>query len=74
MRDEDSDNYMECLYHFVHVFFREADIKHLLQSKMISAILTPSDEAFILLCIMVYFKEYTNCQNDIGDKEVSNSN
>ena len=56
MRDEDSDNYMECLYHFVHAFFREADIKHLLQSKMISEILTPSDEAFILLCIMVYFK------------------
>ena len=69
--DGDRDNYMECLYYFMNAFYKESDIKHLMRSKMISDILTPSDEAFLLLCIMVYFKEFTNCKNHIGDKEVS---
>ena len=69
--NEDRDNYMESLYYFVHAFYKESDIKHLIRNRMISDILTPTDEAFLLLCIMVYFKEFTNCKNHIGDKEVS---
>ena len=69
--DADRDNYMDCLFYFMNAFYKESDIKHLMRSKMISDILTPSDEAFLLLCIMVYFKEFTNCKNHIGDKEVS---
>ena len=73
MREEnDKENYMECLYFFVNAFYREVDVVHLMQNKLISEILTPTDEAFLLLCIMVYYKDYTNCKKDIGDREVSN--
>ena len=73
MREEnDKENYMECLYFFVNAFYREFDVSHLMQNKLISEILTPTDEAFLLLCIMVYYKDYTNCKKDIGDREVSN--
>ena len=73
MREEnDKENYMECLYFFVNAFYREVDVSHLMQNKLISEILTPTDEAFLLLCIMVYYKDYTNCKKDIGDREVSN--
>ena len=68
MREEnDKENYMECLYFFVNAFYREVDVVHLMQNKLISEILTPTDEAFLLLCIMVYYKDYTNCKKDIGD-------
>ena len=69
--NNDKENYMECLYFFVNAFYREVDVVHLMQNKVISEILTPTDEAFLLLCIMVYFRDYTNCKNDIGDREVS---
>ena len=65
--ENDKENYMECLYFFVNAFYREVDVVHLMQNKLISEILTPTDEAFLLLCIMVYYKDYTNCKKDIGD-------
>ena len=70
--DNDKGNYMECLYYFVNAFYREVGIVHLMQNKLISEILTHTDEVFLLLCIMVYFKDHTNCKNDIGDQDVSN--
>ena len=69
--DNSKDNYMECLYYFVNAFYREVDVIHLMQNKLISEILMPTDEAFLLLCIMVYFKDHTNCKIDIGDRDVS---
>ena len=70
--NNDKENYMECLYFFVNAFYREVDVVHLMQNKLISEILMPTDEAFLFLCIMVYFKAYTNCKKDIGNQEVSN--
>jgi len=69
--DNNKENYMECLYSFVNAFYREVDVVHLMQNKVISEILTPTDEAFLLLCIMVYFRDHTNCKDDIGDRDVS---
>ena len=69
--DNNKEHYMECLYFFVNAFYREVDIVHLMQNQLISEILTPTDEAFLLLCIMVYFKDHTNCKDDIGDQDVS---
>lgn len=69
--DNNKEHYMECLYFFVNAFYREVDIVHLMQNQLISEILTPTDEAFLMLCIMVYFKDHTNCKNDIGDRDVS---
>ena len=71
--DNNKENYMECLYFFVNAFYREVDVAHLMQNELISEILTPTDEAFLLLCIMVYFKDQTNCKNDIGERDVSTS-
>ena len=70
--DNDKDNYIECLYFFANAFYREVDVTHLMQNRTISEILTPTDEAILLLCIMVYFKEYTICKQGIGKQEVSN--
>ena len=72
MRDTNKENYMGCLYSFVYAFYREVEVAHLMQHKLISEILTPTDEAFLLLCIMVYFKDHTNCKDDIGNRDVSN--
>ena len=72
MRDTNKENYMDCLYSFVNAFYREVEVAHLMQHKLISEILTPTDEAFLLLCIMVYFKDHTNCKDDIGNRDVSN--
>ena len=69
--DNNKENYMECLNFFVNAFYKEVYIVHLMQNKLISEILTPTDEAFLLLCIMVYFKDHTNCKDDIGDRDVS---
>ena len=70
--DNNKENYMECLYFFIHVFYREVDDAHLMQNELISKILTPTDEAFLLLSKIVYFKDNTNCKDDIGDQDVSN--
>ena len=70
-KDDNKENYMDFLYFFVNTFYREVNVAHLMQNKLISEILTPTDEAFLLLCIMVYFKDDTNCKNDIGDQDVS---
>ena len=70
--DSNKDIYIECFYFFVNAFYREVDVAHLIQYKTISEILRPTDEAFLLLCIMVYFKEYTNCKQDVGERELSN--
>ena len=70
--DNNKEHYMECLYFFVNAFYREVDIVHLMQNQLISEILTPTDEVFLLLYIMVYSKDHTNCKDDIGDCDVSN--
>ena len=65
--DNNKENYMDCLYFFVNAFYREVNVVHLMQNKLILEILTPTDEAFLLLCIMVYFKDHTNSKDDIED-------
>ena len=54
--DNNKENYMACLYFFVNTFYREVNVAHLMQHKLILEILTPMDEAFLLLCIMIYLK------------------
>ena len=68
---EGRDSYIHCLYTFVNAFYRETDVNNLLQNECISLILTPSDEAFIMLCVMVYFRDRTDCKNDIKERDVS---
>ena len=54
------------MYGFVEIFYKNTTILELAKSEVLSTMLTPSDEAFILLLIIVYFKdnadtEYTEC-------------
>ena len=68
---EGRNSYIRCLYTFVNAFHRETDVNDMLRNECISSILTPSDEAFIMLCVMVYFREHTDCRNDIEERDVS---
>ena len=61
----DVDEYIDHLYKFVNLFYKEKTIQETLMSEKLSEILTTSDEAFVLLCIKVYFNNYTDLENDI---------
>ena len=63
MRKEcNEDNYAEFLFTFTNIFFRDIVLEARLKLEHISDILTPSDEAFLLLCIKIYFNAFTDLQ------------
>ena len=51
---------MKVLLEFITVFYKEKNIIQQAKTEDISELLTPSDEAFILLLIVVYFEEYAD--------------
>ena len=72
MRNElNIDNYIQCLFTFTYAFDKEVDTLQLMQRNKISNILTPSDEAFMLLCISVYYKNFCDMKADVKEQSVS---
>ena len=61
---------MKVLVYFAPVFYKESVMLQRLKNESLSDILTISDEAFILLCIVVYYCDYSNstAQEDYEDK------
>ena len=58
LRNEDNSvDYMKVLCAFADVLYSTQIIRQKMKSEALSTILTPSDEAFILLLIIVYFEE-----------------
>ena len=61
MKENNSeDNYIHCLSTFTHAFYKELGLIQKVKTEMISKILTLSDEAFMLLCIRVYYGNDTD--------------
>ena len=67
---DDEHDYMKILVEFSSAIYREAVIMQRIKTENISSLLTPSDEAFILLLIVVYYEEYadTNYAKDYEGK------
>ena len=59
---EDSLDYITVLYGFSDVFYKDTTILERAKSEAPSTILTPADEAFILLLIIVYFEDNTHTE------------
>ena len=58
LRNEDNSvDYMKVLYAFADVLYSTQVIRQKMKTEALSTILTPSDEAFILFLIIVYFEE-----------------
>ena len=58
LRNEDNSvDYMKVLCAFADVLYSTQIIRQKMKTEALSTILTPSDEAFILLLIIVYFEE-----------------
>lgn len=51
---------MKVLIYFAPVLYKESVVLQKLKKESVSDVLTCSDEAFILLCIIVYFCEYSD--------------
>ena len=51
---------MKVLIYFAPVLYKESVVLQKLKKESVSDVLTCSDEAFILLCVIVYFCEYSN--------------
>ena len=58
----DSKEYMEVLFEFSYSLYSESEMLRRAKTEDFSKLLTPSDEAFILLLIIVYFEEHANTE------------
>ena len=58
----DSKDYVDILFNFSSSIYSKSEILRRAKSEVISTLLTPSDEAFILLLIIVYFEEHANTE------------
>ena len=56
----DATRYMETLSQFSVVIYNETSILQQAKTENISTLLTPSDESFILLLIIVYYEKHTD--------------
>ena len=61
----DDNEYIDYLYHFVNLFYKERIVQERSMTEKLSEMLTTSDEAFFLLCIKVYFNDHTDLENEI---------
>ena len=52
---EDTEHYIKSLYLFAQAFIRKAEFKRESKSKLLSDMLSVSDEAFLHTCLQVYF-------------------
>ena len=58
----DVTRYMDTLFQFSVVIYNKTAILQRAKTENISTLLTPSDEAFILLLIIVYFEKHADTQ------------
>ena len=58
----DSKEYMEVLFQFSYSLYSESEMLRRAKTEEILTLLTPSDEAFILLLIIVYFEDHANTE------------
>ena len=66
-RNNNGQNYIQCLFAFIHAFYKELAMIQEMKTEMISRILTLSDKLFMLLCIKVYFGNNTDLIIEQGD-------
>lgn len=62
MRNTKENEYIEFLYCFAHVLYKRKHIENTLKNNSLSDLLTPSDEAFLLLCAKVYYENDCDIQ------------
>ena len=62
---------MKVLIYFAPLLYKESMVMHKMKTESLSNVLTCSDEAFILLCIIVYYSDYsdTTITEDFADKK-----
>ena len=62
---------MKVLIYFAPLLYKESMVMHKMKTESLSNVLTYSDEAFILLCIIVYYSDYsdTTITEDFADKK-----
>ena len=58
----DGEEYMKVLFQFSNSLYNESELLRRAKTEDFSKLLTPSDEAFILLLIIVYFEEHANTE------------
>ena len=61
----DDNEYIDYLYDFVNLFYKERAVRERSMTEKLSEMLTTSDEAFVLLCIKVYFNDHTDLENEM---------
>ena len=63
---ENEEQYIICLHSICNMFYKEKTLSERFLNEFISEILTPSDEAFALLCIKIYFPLTIDLEFDSG--------
>ena len=66
-KESNQDEYAQFILSFTKIFYRDIVLEERLKLEHISEILTPLDEAFLLLCIKIYFNAHTDLQIESYD-------
>ena len=69
--NKNREDYMKVLIYFAPLLYKELLVFQKFKTELLSDVLTCSDEVFILLCIIVYYCDYsdTTIREDYGDKK-----